>query len=63
MLGVIAATATGAFLPALAAASPVTAVPTAVIVSGAITAARQRARGEPAPAEALEASVGGRTVH
>jgi low temperature requirement protein LtrA len=57
-IGVAACAALGAELPALAVASLITAVLVAVIVSDQVSAARRRARGEPTPLEAFEASLG-----
>jgi low temperature requirement protein LtrA len=56
-VAVVACAALGAWLPALAVASLITAVLVAVIVSDGVSAARRRARGEPSPLEAFEASL------
>jgi low temperature requirement protein LtrA len=62
-LAVVACGALGAWLPALATASLITAVLVAVIVSDQVSAARRRAHGEPTPLEAFEASIQGPVVH
>ena len=62
-LAVVGCGALGAWLPALATTSLISALLVAVIVSDRVTAARRRARGEPSPLEAFEASLEGRAVH